>query len=167
MPISRRSSKVYPVITDILIVVPSINATRPTFIASSHRSIPHLTSTQCTSSQFVAYESDGIPTQGYTACSCNDIRKSVGSTYGSLFSIYNVYYSTWDTSTSLVLPLPSSFPIPRDCCVKCGVTAKGVHLFYWPIETGSKNVTARSATDVPQGFVSNGFTLSVGVSAPN
>ena len=146
--------------------MPSINATGPTVINSSPHTIPCLTSTQCTSSQEVAYESDGIPTLGYTACSCSDIRKSAGSTYGSLTSYYNNYFSTWDTSTALVLPLPSSFPIPRDCCVKCGVTAKRVRLLHWPIETGSKNVTAQSATDIPHGFVSNGFTLSVGVRCP-
>ena len=153
-------------LTDILIAVPSINATRPTFVASSPHTIPRLTSTQCTSSQEVAYESDGIPTQGYTACSCSDIRKSAGSTYGSVISFYNNYFSTWDTSTSLVLPLLSSFPIPRDLCVKCGVTAKRVRLFHWPIETGSKNVTVQSATDVPHGYVSDGFTLSVRVQRP-
>ena len=146
--------------------MPSINATKPTSIASSTHTIPRLTSTLCISSQEVAYESDGIPTQGYTACSCSDIRKSAGSKSGLVTSYYNDYFSTWDTSTSLVLPLPSYFPIPRGCCVKCGVTAKRVRLFHWPIETGSNNVTTQSATDVPHGFVSNGFTLSVEVQRP-
>ena len=65
--------------------------------------------------------------------------------------------------TSLKLPLPASYSVPSDCCVKCGVTAKDVRLLFWPVETSAKNATGNwiSPTSTPHGLVVDGFTLLV------
>ena len=127
--------------------------------------IPNLNSSGTKCSQFVAYETDGIPTPGYTACSCTTVLSSAVSKYGLVTSYSYFIASKWFTTTSLTGPLPTSYIVPDDCCVKCGVTAKDVRLFYWPIETDAKNATSGSTTmtttSSPYGFISDGFTLSV------
>ena len=85
--------------------------------------------------------------------------------YGSLATLAKIGASRWFTTTILTGPLPTSYIIPGNCCVKCGVTAKDVRLFYWPIETDAKNATSGAATmittSIPSGLISDGFTLSV------
>ena len=69
---------------------------------------------------------------------------------------------SWDTS--LKLPLPTSYTVPENCCVKCGVTASDVRLLFWPIETSVKNTSGTTeATSTPYGVVSDGFTLLVDI----
>ncbi len=127
--------------------------------------VPNFNSSGTQCSLFVAYETDGIPTPGYTACSCTALLTSAESKYGSLNSIFDADASTWVMTPTLTGPLPSSYMVPDDCCVKCGVTAKEVRLFYWPIETDAKNSTSGATTTTTTsnlyGSISNGFTLSV------
>ncbi|KAK0516133.1 hypothetical protein JMJ35_000736 [Cladonia borealis] len=137
-------------------------------LSSLHPEISNFTGTRYSSgtkcSQWVDYESDGIPTPGYTACSCTAELSSAESKFGSLSSYSFIGASAWVTTTTLPDPLPTSYTVPEDCCVKCGVTAKEVRLFYWPIETDTKNATSGSTTmttkSAPFGFISDGFTFT-------
>lgn len=98
---------------------------------------------------------------GSTACSCSDLLKSAEATYGSTTTFTPYLASTPATITTLSLPLPTSYIIPENCCVKCGVTANEVRLLYWPIETDAKNATSNPITTapIPYTLVSEGFTL--------
>ena len=111
----------------------------------------------------VWYESDGIPTKGSTACSCTAVLTSAEHNYGVEASDYVMQAGTLEAITSLKLPLPASYSVPSDCCVKCGVTAKDVRLLFWPVEISAKNATSNwiSATSTPHGLISDGFTLLV------
>ena len=128
------------------------------------------TGTQCSGYwSTIDYETDGIPTIGSTACSCTAVLTSAEATYGTVGSLYNVFASTWETTTAIDLPLPDSYSVPKDCCVKCGVTAKDVRLLYWPIKTTLENATSNIVTAIPTpyGVVSDGFTLLVGFPRPS
>ncbi|KAM0794385.1 hypothetical protein BDR22DRAFT_977776 [Usnea florida] len=110
----------------------------------------------------VFYESDGIPTKGSTACSCTAVLTSAEDNYGVVASDYVFQAGTLEAITSLKLPLPASYSVPSDCCVKCGVTAKDVRLLFWPVETSAKNATSNwiAATSIPHGLISDGFTFT-------
>ena len=164
---------VSPPLTSITIV--SANSSGSISFHSAPNATTWSTGTQC--SEFwstVYYESDGIPTKGSTACSCTVVLTSAEATYGTYGPVatwYNNYSSTWETTTyiELELPLPDSYSVPKDCCVKCGVTAKDVRLIYWPIKTTIENATSNMMTAIPTpyGVVSDGFTLLVGFPRPS
>lgn len=109
------------------------------------------------------YESDGIPTKGSTACSCTAVLTSAEDDFGVEASEHYMQAGTLEAITSLKLPLPASYSVPKDCCVKCGVTAKDVRLLFWPVETSAKNATGDwiPAISTPYGLISDGFTLLV------
>ena len=112
----------------------------------------------------VDYESDGDgPIWGSTACSCTAVLTSAEDDYRIGVTDYWTAKGTLESWTGLTLALPALYSVPKDCCVKCGVTATGVRILFWPIETSAKNATDNRTplTTTPYGLISDGFTLLV------
>ena len=111
----------------------------------------------------IYYESDGIPTRGSTACSCTAMLSSAEDDYRIEVTSYYTAKGTLESWTGVSLALPASYSVSKDCCVKCGVTATGVRILFWPVETSAKNATGNRTplTTTPYGFISDDFTLLV------